>query len=122
MAFDAVALEPAAFAAWRAAQAKPAAAPGLPLLEQGRLLFARGGCGNCHAVRGTEFGGQLGPDLTHVGSRRSIGAGTFPNNAGTLAGWIADTQHLKGGARMPSYGSLSGGELRAIAGYLESLK
>jgi cytochrome c oxidase subunit 2 len=122
MAFDVVALEPAAFASWRAAQARPAPAAGMPLLERGRLLFARGGCGNCHAVRGTEFSGQRGPDLTHVGSRRSIGAGMFPNNAGTLAGWIADTQHLKGGARMPSYGSLSGEELRAIAGYLESLK
>jgi cytochrome c oxidase subunit 2 len=123
MAFDVVALEPAAFAAWREVQARPAARdPGIPLLEKGRLLFARGGCGNCHAVRGTDFAGQLGPDLTHVGSRRSIGAAQFPNNVGTLAGWIADTQHLKGGVRMPSYGSLSGEELRAVAGYLESLK
>jgi cytochrome c oxidase subunit 2 len=118
-----VALDPTAFAAWRDGQSRPAARDvATPLLEEGRLLFARGGCGNCHAVRGTDFSGQLGPDLTHVGSRRSIGAAQFPNNAGTLAGWIADTQHLKGGVRMPSYGSLSGEELRAVAGYLESLK
>jgi cytochrome c oxidase subunit 2 len=123
MAFDVVALDPTAFAAWRDGQSRPAARDvATPLLEKGRLLFARGGCGNCHAVRGTDFSGQLGPDLTHVGSRRSIGAAQFPNNAGTLAGWIADTQHLKGGVRMPSYGSLSGEELRAVAGYLESLK
>ncbi len=122
MAFDVVALEPGAFAAWRQAQTAPAREPATEFLEGGRILFIRNGCGNCHAVRGTEAGGQIGPDLTHVGSRRTIGAGQFPNNVGTLAGWIADTQHLKGGARMPSYGSLTGADLRAIAGYLESLK
>ena len=122
MAFDVVALDPEAFEAWRRRQVEPARQPATAFLEKGRTLFTRNGCGNCHAVRGTEAAGQLGPDLTHVGSRRSIGAAQFPNNIGTLAGWIADTQHLKGGARMPSYGSLTGEDLRAVAGYLESLK
>jgi cytochrome c oxidase subunit 2 len=122
MAFDVVALAPADFEAWRRAQAQPAGAPGSPLIEKGRALFVSGGCGSCHAVRGTASAGRLGPDLTHVGSRRTIGAGLYPTNLGTLAGWIADTQHLKAGARMPSYGSLGGEDLRAIAGYLESLK
>jgi cytochrome c oxidase subunit 2 len=122
MAFDVVALEPAAFDAWRAAQAGPAREPATPFLERGRALFRAGGCGNCHAVRGTDADGQYGPDLTHVGSRRTIGAGQFPNNVGTLAGWIANTQHLKPGVRMPSYGMLPGEDLRAVAGYLESLK
>jgi cytochrome c oxidase subunit 2 len=122
MAFDVVALASDDFDLWRAAQSLPARQPATLLLELGQRLFSRGGCGNCHAIRGTAAAGQLGPDLTHIGSRRSIGAAQFPNNAGTLAGWIADTQHLKGGSRMPSYGSLAGEELRAIAGYLESLK
>lgn len=122
MAFDVVALEPAAFTAWRTAQARPAQRPGIPFLERGRELFRSGGCRSCHAVRGTEANGRLGPDLTHVGSRRTIGAGQFPNNVGTLAGWIANIQHIKPGARMPSYGSLTGEDLRALAGYLESLE
>jgi cytochrome c oxidase subunit II len=122
MAFDVLALEPEAFSAWRMRQAEPAPAPEIPFLERGRELFRTGGCGSCHAVRGTEANGQFGPDLTHVGSRRTIGAGQFPNNVGTLAGWIANTQHIKPGARMPSYGSLTGEALRALAGYLESLK
>jgi cytochrome c oxidase subunit 2 len=117
-----VALEPAAFEAWRAAQAKPAPELDLPLLARGRELFRTGGCGSCHVVRGTEANGHFGPDLTHVGSRRTIGAGQFPNNIGTLAGWIANTQHIKPGVRMPSYGSFTGEDLRALAGYLESLK
>ena len=57
-----------------------------------------------------------------MGSRRSIGAAQFPNNVGTLAGWIADVQHLKGGVRMPSYGSLGGEDLRAVAAYVEGLR
>ncbi len=122
MAFDVVAMEPAAFDAWRAEQTKPAKEPDLPLLARGRELFNRGGCGSCHVVRGTEAQGQFGPDLTHVGSRRTLGAGQFPNNVGTLAGWIANTQHIKPGVRMPSYGSLTGEDLRALAGYLESLQ
>lgn len=122
MAFDVLAMEPAAFAAWRAEQAKPAREPDLPFLARGRELFRAGGCGSCHVVRGTEANGSFGPDLTHVGSRRTIGAGQFPNNVGTLAGWIANTQHIKPGVRMPSYGSFTGEDLRALAGYLESLK
>lgn len=122
MAFAVVAHEPAAFAAWREAQSRPAPEPDEAFLARGRALFFSGGCGNCHAIRGTAADGQLGPDLTHVGGRRTLGAGVFPNNVGTIAGWIAGTQHLKPGVRMPSYGSLSGEDLRAIAGYLGSLK
>ena len=122
MAFDVIALPPDAFEAWRLGQAGNARDPATPLQEFGKVVFARGGCGSCHVVRGTEAAGQLGPDLTHVGSRRTIGAGSYPNNAGTLAGWIADTQHLKAGARMPSFSSFSGEELRAVASYLNALR
>jgi cytochrome c oxidase subunit II len=122
MAFDVVALSPDEFEAWRRGQASDAREPATPLQEFGKVVFARGGCGSCHVVRGTEAVGQLGPDLTHLGSRRSIGAGSYPNNVGTLAGWIADTQHLKAGARMPSFSSFSGEELRAVASYLDALK
>jgi len=79
-------------------------------------------CGACHAVRGTAASGTRGPDLTHVGSRRSLGAGLLPNNPGTLAAWISSSQHLKPGNLMPSFQHFSGAELRELAGYLESLK
>ncbi|MDC7785048.1 cytochrome c oxidase subunit II [Rhodoplanes sp. TEM] len=122
MAFDVVAHAPADFAAWREAQLRRAVEPATPLLARGRELFLAAGCGACHAVRGTPATGSIGPDLTHVGSRRSIAAGSFPNNQGTLAGWIADSQHLKPSNRMPSFPVFSGEDLRAVAAYLESLK
>jgi cytochrome c oxidase subunit 2 len=73
-------------------------------------------------VRGSAANGLAGPDLTHVGSRRTLGAGILPNNQGALAGWVADGQAIKPGNRMPAYPVLNGQELRAVAAYLESLK
>ncbi|HEV7346213.1 MAG TPA: cytochrome c oxidase subunit II [Devosia sp.] len=122
MAFYVVAMEQDEFEQWYADQVQPAAEPDLPQFEAGRELFLTNGCGACHTVRGTPADGVIGPDLTHVGSRVSLAAGTLPNNVGTLAGWIASAQHLKPDNKMPSFDNLEGTELRAIAGYLENLK
>lgn len=122
MAFYVVAMPLDAFEAWYAAESRPAREPAIALLAEGRDLFHSNGCGACHVVRGTPADGKLGPDLTHVGGRLSIAAGTFPTSVGTLAGWISSSQHLKPGNLMPSFGNLEGRELRAIAAYLESLK
>ena len=122
MAFYVVAMEPDEFEAWARGQSRPASDPNIPYLEKGQDLLLANGCGACHTIRGTPADGSLGPDLTHIGSRVSIGAGIFPNNPGTLAGWISSAQHLKPEAFMPSFGNLEGEELRAIAAYLENLK
>jgi cytochrome c oxidase subunit 2 len=122
MAFQTVAMAPADFAPWLEREARPARTPEQGLLARGRELFLASGCGACHSIRGTPADGQLGPDLTHLGGRLSLGAGILPNNVGTIAGWIADTQHLKPGNLMPSFNTFSGAELRALAAYLESLE
>ena len=85
-------------------------------------MLLSSGCVLCHAVRGTPARGSVGPDLTHVGSRLSLAAGMLPNHVGTLAAWIASSQHLKPENRMPSFSTLPGRDLRALAAYLESLK
>jgi cytochrome c oxidase subunit 2 len=122
MAFYVVAVPEAAYRQWRTDQAAPAIEPADATLRRGREAFLREGCGACHAVRGTPANGTLGPDLTHVGSRLSLAAGRLDNHAGTLAGWIADSQGIKPGNLMPSMNVFSGEELRAVAAYLESLK
>ncbi|MCL4766019.1 MAG: cytochrome c oxidase subunit II [Hyphomicrobiaceae bacterium] len=122
MAFHVVAAPQAEFSAWLAQQTGDAIEPATPFLARGRQLFLDAGCGACHVIRGTPADGLLGPDLTRVGSRLSLAAGTFPVNIGTLAGWTSSAQHLKPGNLMPSFGNLRGAELRAIAAYLESLK
>lgn len=121
MAFHVVASGTAEFEAWLAAQRLASLAPRTAALQHGMSLFLTH-CGVCHSVRGTTAAGQLGPDLTHVGSRRSIAAGALPNNIGTLAGWIAASQHIKPENRMPSFDRFSGMDLTALAAYVESLK
>jgi cytochrome c oxidase subunit II len=115
-----VAHEPAAYATWMARQSQPSvtAAVAMPGMD----VFRRAGCGACHTVAGTEFNGLAGPDLSHVGSRRTLGAGILPNNQGTMAGWISDSQTIKPGNRMPAYPVLTGQELRDVSAWLESLK
>jgi cytochrome c oxidase subunit 2 len=102
-------------------QASPAE-PADEDLARGLEVFLSSGCGACHTIRGTAAAGVMGPDLSNVGGRATIAAGMFPSNAGTIAGWIASSQHLKPGNKMPSFDALGGPDLRAVAAYLESLK
>jgi cytochrome c oxidase subunit 2 len=122
MAFYAVAMVPDDFAAWLEREARPARTPDEAFLVEGRELFLASGCGACHTIRGIAADGQLGPDLTHVGGRRSLAAGILPNNVGTIAGWIADSQRIKPNNKMPAFNTFSGEELRALAAYLASLQ
>ncbi|EPR11305.1 hypothetical protein M527_04285 [Sphingobium indicum IP26] len=118
MGFVVIAHEPAAFEALMAERrgARP------QQTGQGATLFRSTGCAACHRIGGTDANGTAGPDLTYVGSRRSLGAGILPNNRGTMIGWIADSQSIKPGNRMPPYKTLSAAELQALANYLEAQK
>ena len=99
-----------------------AAPPPATDLGQGARLFQSTGCAACHRIAGTGANGLAGPDLTHVGSRRTLGSGILPNNRGTMMGWIGNSQAIKPGNRMPPYTVLSGEELTALAAYLEAQK
>ena len=121
MAFIIVADRPADFQRWYAAQADTAKTPSDSLTSRGQEVFLTSPCVMCHAIHGTPAGATLGPDLTHVASRRYIGAGSLPNTRGNLAGWILDAQGIKPGARMPP-NSLSPADLQALLAYLGTLK
>jgi cytochrome c oxidase subunit 2 len=120
MALYVVAVPPAEFDAWLLRQAAPATVPEDPFLKTGYEAFMRGDCSRCHTVRGTVAAGKGGPDLTHVGGRRSLGAGILRNHVGTMAGWIADAPTLKPGTQMPATRTLDGVQLRALATWLRS--
>jgi cytochrome c oxidase subunit 2 len=122
MSLYAVAMEPAEFREWLKQEASPAERPATAEAIAGQELFFAAGCGACHAVRGTEAAGAVGPDLTHVGGRLSLAAGTLPNNADSMARWIRDNQHLKPENLMPPYRVFSDEELNRLASYLVSLK
>jgi cytochrome c oxidase subunit 2 len=122
MSFDVVVLEKAAFDAWLKHQQEPAQPPAQPLAARGQELFMVNGCSACHTVRGTLADGVVGPDLTHIGSRLSLGAGLLPNNPEALVRWMAHPQDVKPGVHMPAFGMLPPADLQALAAYLDGLQ
>ncbi|WP_201837739.1 cytochrome c oxidase subunit II [Microvirga zambiensis] len=109
------------FERWRDHQVSSAIAPNDPERQRGMEIFLSRPCIMCHQVRGTDAGGKVAPDLTHVGSRRTIGAGTLTTTRGNIAAWIVDPHGVKPGVNMPTI-QLEPDEVQPLASYLEGLK
>ncbi len=106
--------------------------------QRGMQLYSTGTCIGCHAIRGNPSSiGNIGPDLTHVGSRHTIAAGLYPNDDQHLALWIKNARKMKPGSIMPtlgkgefdpilkstaSAGALDDQQIADIVAYLRSLK
>ena len=117
MAFDVIAMEPAEFDRWLEAAGRPASAAG-----PGRQLFVDYGCSGCHTIRGHAEESRIGPDLTHLGARRTLGAGTLAMSPETIAAFVRDPSHSKPGALMPAFRAMPSAEAEAIATYLAELR
>jgi cytochrome c oxidase subunit 2 len=122
MAFSVEVMEPPAFEQWLAQEAAGAREPATAEAARGRELFGQVGCGGCHAVRGTAAEGTIGPDLTHIAGRATLAAGILPNERDALVHWIMETETIKPGSRMPSFGALPADHVEAIAAWLEGLE
>jgi cytochrome c oxidase subunit 2 len=109
------------FARWLEGQRDTALTPTDSMARRGQEVFLGSSCVMCHAIAGTPAGSRVGPDLTHLASRRTIAAGTLPNTRGNLAGWILNPQAIKPGTRMPAT-QLDPDDLQALLTYLETLK
>ena len=107
------------FARWVAAQ--QAAAVDVPKARAGRDVFTSVACVNCHTVRGTPANGVFGPDLTHLMSRATLGAGVARNTPQNLRAWVNDPASLKPGALMPAM-KVSGDDLDRLVAYLVTLR
>jgi cytochrome c oxidase subunit II len=114
-----IAQQPADFERWMAEQQKPANAD--PQASGAKATFESLSCVNCHMIRGTQSIGKFGPDLTHLMSRQTIGAGILTNSIENLRAWVNDPQEPKPGCFMPSM-KLTEPELTQVVSYLQSLK
>jgi cytochrome c oxidase subunit 2 len=101
--------------------ARAGAEPTSPELLRGRDVFLGSTCVMCHNITGTDASGVVGPDLTHIGSRRWIGAGALPNDPARISAWVLDPQAIKPGTHMPAT-QLEARDLSAVSNYLASLK
>ena len=121
MIFFVIAEPPAAFDQWTIRETSDPSASTDRALARGQRVFETNACAGCHTIRGTSAKGRVGPDLTHFGSRRTIGAGTVPNTPGYRGAWIRDAQSIKPGSLMPPV-QLSDADLAALIQYLGDLR
>jgi cytochrome c oxidase subunit 2 len=121
MNFVVVAQTAADFDAWVVRHQPAPTGPTDQLAATGQMIFLREPCAGCHTIRGTTANGTIGPDLTDIGSRLTLGANTVPNNDGYLGGWIVNSQTIKPGNLMPPI-PMSSNDLHALIAYLRSLK
>jgi cytochrome c oxidase subunit 2 len=109
------------FDKWVVEQKAPPALPTSAEAIEGRRVFYANSCINCHKVDGTVAEGVFGPDLTHLATRMTIGAGIASNTKENLVDWMTDPAHLKPGVLMPNM-HLSKKEVDQVVAYLETLK
>lgn len=120
MAFPVVVMEVEDFREWVSARKAPSR--GLAAEGAGAQLFRAQRCGDCHRVAGTAAAGTSGPDLSHVGSRLTIGAGLLGNDEAAIARFVSHSGLLKPGSRMPAYAGLTQAELMELARWLRGLR
>jgi cytochrome c oxidase subunit II len=116
-----VAQEPDEFAGWLEHQREPQPQPADARIEEGRQIFFGSSCVYCHTVSGHGPPNTIGPDLTHLASRKTIAGGILPNDRAHLGAWIVDPQAQKPGNLMPGT-QIAGEELQLLLDYLESLE
>ncbi len=115
-----VIVEPRAdFDRWVTAQKQPPARDAS--VGHGRQVFESTACVNCHTIRGTAAGGRFGPDLTHLMTRETIGAGVAMNTPDHLRVWVTDPNLIKPGALMPAM-NLGDKDLDDLVAYLATLR
>lgn len=95
-------------------------APTGGIAADGARLFQTMACMNCHTIRGTAAAARVGPDLTHLADRATIGAGVLTNTPENLSKWLANPQRYKQRSLMPNM-KLSDTEVKSIVAYLEAL-
>ena len=103
----------------------------------GEMLVTRGSCIGCHAIKGVPgMVAEIGPNLTHVASRLTIGGGLFPNDTRHLASWVKNARAMKPGVAMLTLGKgqydpvlkttlsvgLTDQQIADVVAYLQSLK
>jgi cytochrome c oxidase subunit 2 len=121
MGLSVTAEAPAEFEAWARAQRTEAATPQTDSQRRGHDLFQRTTCAMCHTINGTMAHSRVGPSLTHVATRRTLGAGVAANTRERLAIWISNPHALKPGVLMPP-NEFSSSDLASLLDYLEILK
>ncbi len=121
MALEVIVEPQADFDRWRELQLALANQPPNPDAQEGLQVFMSTACNTCHAISGTPAFAQVGPDLSHVASRRMLASGALVNTPENLRKWLENPQAVKPGSRMPIV-PLDPDQLDALVTYLGALQ
>jgi putative heme-binding domain-containing protein len=92
-------------------------------VKTGQALFHYEGCFMCHTING--YGGMMGPNLSHIGSKRSfswIATQIADPSAHFKRNSVVTLNGVRYRAVMPSFKNISSMNIGILAKYLESLK
>ncbi|MBV8084123.1 MAG: cytochrome c oxidase subunit II [Chloroflexi bacterium] len=120
MRLEVTADDASAFTTWVATQQAPASASVLAAHQDAVKLYSDNACGGCHTINGLS-GAKVAPDLTHIGSRATLGAGVLPNTPDNMVTWLLDPQAYKPGSFMPNF-HFTNQQASQLAAFLEDLK
>ena len=108
------------FEAWVTNQQKPAYQPQTED-EQAGYKEVTGACAACHSIDPSEMEtAKIGPNLTHLFSRKTFAGGTYDLNEENLRRWLKDTQEMKSGNDMQI--TIPPKQIDQIIAYLKNLK
>jgi len=109
------------FDAWQRAQLATPAMPSDGEAARGLTILKDQTCLNCHAISGLAGNQTVGPDLSHIASRRILAAGAVANSPENLFRWLKNPASIKPESHMPNF-QLSDEKVRALVAYMETLK
>jgi cytochrome c oxidase subunit 2 len=121
MSLVVIAEPPDQFDNWLSGQRQDGIQPASESEKRGQQVFLSSPCITCHTIAGTPAGAKVAPDLTHIGTRQTIAAGTLPNTRTDLGRWVVNSQSVKPGNKMPP-NSIGSEDLESLLDYLQSLK
>ena len=111
------------YATWAKTAVDDAARLRDPKTQAGREAFLTGACAGCHTVKGTTAAAKVGPELTHVASKKDIAGVLSPVNQENLTKWVRNAPSIKPGIVMPKFeGVLTDQQINDIVQWLLTLK
>lgn len=111
----------ASFEQWSGHQLQPAQSLAAGDPQEGAQVFRQLTCSSCHSVSSGAGGVNIGPNLAHIGSRRTLAAGRLENTPANLVKWLSNPQAIKPDSHMPNF-QLTDAQVHDLAAYLETLE
>lgn len=121
MRFRVVVHEPDDFQHWLSQHRQEARIPEQGPAAEGARLFKQMTCSQCHSIRGFNKGHNVGPDLTHLASRKELLGGILKNDRESVRDWLQNPYEIKPLSHMQDM-IFTDKELESLVAFLDQLE